>query len=236
MKIILCFMAVVAVVGLLVGRSQAGSKIGVIVVDVQGDFTEWKAGSLAVSGTDEAYVRQVEMATRRLKEAGFLIFATQDWHPPNHISFYTNHPGKKPFEVIDLDGRKQVLWPPHCVQGTEGAKILVDNNLFRAIVQKGRDPRYDSYSGFQDDGGQKTEMDTILRLNGIETVVVYGIATDYCVKATALDAVKAGYKVIVVEELCRGVAPDTIQKALKEMRSAGVLIMERLDIERIKGM
>lgn len=236
MKIILCFMAVVAVVGLLVGRSQAGSKIGVIVVDVQGDFTEWKAGSLAVSGTDEAYVRQVEMATKRLKEAGFLIFATQDWHPPNHISFYTNHPGKKPFEVIDLDGRKQVLWPPHCVQGTEGAKILVDNNLFRAIVQKGRDPRYDSYSGFQDDGGQKTEMDTILRLNGIETVVVYGIATDYCVKATALDAVKAGYKVIVVEELCRGVAPDTIQKALKEMRSAGVLIMERLDIERIKGM
>ncbi|RLA96061.1 MAG: bifunctional nicotinamidase/pyrazinamidase [Deltaproteobacteria bacterium] len=220
----------------MVERSRAGSKIGVIVVDVQGDFTEWKEGSLAVSGTDEAYVRQVEEATRKLRDAGFLIFATQDWHPPNHVSFYTNHPGKKPFEVIDVDGRKQVLWPPHCVQGTEGARILVDNNLFRAVVQKGRDPRYDSYSGFQDDGGQKTEMDTILRLNGIETVVVYGIATDYCVKATALDAAKAGYKVIVVKELCRGVAPDTIEKALKEMRSAGVLIVERLDIERIKGM
>ncbi len=236
MKIVLGIVVVLVVVGLMVERSRAGSKIGVIVVDVQGDFTEWKEGSLAVSGTDEAYVRQVEEATRKLRDAGFLIFATQDWHPPNHVSFYTNHPGKKPFEVIDVDGRKQVLWPPHCVQGTEGARILVDNNLFRAVVQKGRDPRYDSYSGFQDDGGQKTEMDTILRLNGIETVVVYGIATDYCVKATALDAAKAGYKVIVVKELCRGVAPDTIEKALKEMRSAGVLIVERLDIERIKGM
>ena len=236
MKIVLGIVVVLVVVGLMVERSRAGSKIGVIVVDVQGDFTEWKEGSLAVSGTDEAYVRQVEEATRKLRDAGFLIFATQDWHPPNHVSFYTNHPGNKPFEVIDVDGRKQVLWPPHCVQGTEGARILVDNNLFRAVVQKGRDPRYDSYSGFQDDGGQKTEMDTILRLNGIETVVVYGIATDYCVKATALDAAKAGYKVIVVKELCRGVAPDTIEKALKEMRSAGVLIVERLDIERIKGM
>jgi len=236
MKIVLGIVVVLVVVGLMVERSRAGSKIGVIVVDVQGDFTEWKEGSLAVSGTDEAYVRQVEEATRKLRDAGFFIFATQDWHPPNHVSFYTNHPGKKPFEVIDVDGRKQVLWPPHCVQGTEGARILVDNNLFRAAVQKGRDPRYDSYSGFQDDGGQKTEMDTILRLNGIETVVVYGIATDYCVKATALDAAKAGYKVIVVKELCRGVAPDTIEKALKEMRSAGVLIVERLDIERIKGM
>ncbi len=236
MKIVLGIVVVLVVVGLMVERSRAGSKIGVIVVDVQGDFTEWKEGSLAVSGTDEAYVRQVEEATRKLRDAGFLIFATQDWHPPNHVSFYTNHPGKKPFEVIDVDGRKQVLWPPHCVQGTEGARILVDNNLFRAVVQKGRDPRYDSYSGFQDDGGQKTEMDTILRLNGIETVVVYGIATDYCVKATALDAAKAGYKVIVVKELCRGVAPDTIEKALKEMRSAGVMIVERLDIERIKGM
>lgn len=223
--------------GLIVGaRAQAAGGFGVIVVDVQGDFTEWKKGSLAVPGTDEAYVHQVEEATRKLKDAGFLIFATQDWHPPDHISFYTNHPGKKPFEVIEIDGRKQVLWPPHCVQGTEGARILVDNNLFRAVVQKGRDPRYDSYSGFQDDGGQKTEMDTILKLNEIKKLVVYGIATDYCVRATALDAARAGYRVIVVKELCRGVAPDTIEKALKEMQNAGVVIMDRLDIEKIKSL
>ncbi len=223
--------------GLIVGaRAQTVGGLGVIVVDVQGDFTEWKKGSLAVSGTDEAYVHQVEEATRKLKDAGFLIFATQDWHPPDHISFYTNHPGKKPFEVIEIDGRKQVLWPPHCVQGTEGARILVDNNLFRAVVQKGRDPRYDSYSGFQDDGGQKTEMDTILKLNGIKKLVVYGIATDYCVRATALDAARAGYRVVVVKELCRGVAPDTIEEALKEMQDAGVVIMDRLDIEEIKNL
>lgn len=223
--------------GLMAGAgAQAAGGLGVIVVDVQGDFTEWKEGSLAVPGTDEAYVRQVEEATRKLKDAGFLIFATQDWHPPDHISFYTNHPGKKPFEVIEIDGRKQVLWPPHCVQGTEGARILVDNSLFRAVVQKGRDPRYDSYSGFQDDGGQRTEMDTILKLNGIKKLVVYGIATDYCVRATALDAARAGYKVIVIKELCRGVAPDTIEKALKEMRDAGVVIMDRLDIEKIKSL
>ena len=230
------FLAVLAMGVLMVVAARATGEIGVIVVDVQGDFTEWKKGSLAVPGTDETFVRQVQEATQRLKDAGFLIFATQDWHPPNHISFYTNHPGKKPFEVIEIEGRKQVLWPPHCVQGTEGARILVDNNLFRAVVQKGRDPRYDSYSGFQDDGGQKTEMDTVLKLNGIKKVVVYGIATDYCVKATALDAAKAGYKVIVVKELCRGVAPDTSAKAIEEMRKAGVVVMEKLDIEKIKGI
>ena len=110
MKIVLGIVVVLVVVGLVVERSRAGSKIGVIVVDVQGDFTEWKEGSLAVSGTDEAYVRQVEEVTRKLRDAGFLIFATQDWHPPNHISFYTNHPGKKPFEVIEIEGRKPVSY------------------------------------------------------------------------------------------------------------------------------
>ncbi len=230
------FLAVLVIGVLMVVAARATGEIGVIVVDVQGDFTEWKKGSLAVPGTNEAFVRQVQEATRKLKDAGFLIFATQDWHPPNHISFYTNHPEKKPFEVIEIEGGKQVLWPPHCVQGTEGARILVDNNLFRAVVQKGRDSRYDSYSGFQDDGGQKTEMDTVLKLNGIKKAVVYGIATDYCVKATALDAAKAGYKVIVVKELCRGVAPDTSAKAIEEMRKAGVVVMEKLDIEKIKGI
>ena len=201
---------------------------GVIVVDVQGDFTEWKEGSLAVPGTDSTYVNLLQEATRRLKEAGFLIFATQDWHPPDHISFYTNHPGKKPLEVIEIEGRRQVLWPPYCVQGTEGAMILLDNNLFRAVIQKGRDPRYDSYSGFHDDGGQRTEMDTVLKINGIKEVVIYGLATDYCVRATALDAKEAGYQVTLIKELCRGVAPDSTAKAIEEMERAGIRVLERL--------
>ncbi len=214
----------------------AAGKIGVIVVDVQGDFTLWKSGSLAVPGSDEAYVKKVEQATQSLKEAGFLIFGSQDWHPMEHISFYTNHPGKKPFETIQIDNRTQVLWPPHCVQGTENARVLVDNNLFLAIVKKGQDPRFDSYSAFQDDGGRKTEMNSILKRNEIGTVVVYGIATDYCVRATALDALANGYKVILIEDLCMGVAPDTSAKALESMEKKGIIAMKGLDIAKIKGL
>ncbi len=204
-------------------------KTGVIVVDIQGDFTTWKNGSLAVNGTDEAFIKKVEEATRKLKQAGYIIFGTQDWHPANHVSFYTNHPGKKPFEAIRIDGRTQILWPPHCVQGTENARVLIDNNLFLAIVKKGQDPRYDSYSGFQDDGGAKTEMDEILKRNGIKKVIVYGIATDYCVKATAIDAAEAGYQVAVVESLCRGVAPDTSKAAIAEMKAKGIKIVKTLE-------
>ncbi len=164
------------------------AKIGVIVVDVQGDFTKFKNGSLAVEGTDEAYVKAVGENTKKLKTAGYPIFATQDWHPANHASFFTNHKGKKAFEVIKLHGKDQVLWPPHCVQKTPGAEILLDNKLFKAVVKKGMDPQYDSYSGFQDDGGKKTEMDKLLKKGKIKKLVVYGIATDYCVRATVLDA------------------------------------------------
>ena len=210
-------------------------KIGVIVVDIQGDFTKLKNGSLAVEGTDEAYMKTVEENTRKLKEAGFPIFATQDWHPADHVSFFTNHQGKKAFDVIKLNGRDQVLWPPHCVQNTPGAEILLDKKLFKAVVRKGMDPQYDSYSGFQDDGGKKTDMDKLLKKDGIKKVVLYGIATDYCVRATALHAIAAGYKVIVIRNLCRGVAPDTSQKAIEEIKAKGVVVLDDLDLEKIIG-
>jgi nicotinamidase/pyrazinamidase len=209
-------------------------KIGVIVVDVQGDFTEFKKGSLAVVGTEEAYIRAVDENTKKLNAAGFPIYATQDWHPPNHASFFTNHKGKKPFDVIQHHGKDQVLWPPHCVQKTPGAEVLLDNKLFKAIVKKGMDPQYDSYSGFQDDGGKKTEMDLILEKDGINTLVVYGIATDYCVRATAMDAAAAGYRVVMIKNLSRGVAPETSQKAIDEMKAKGVVILNDLDLHKIK--
>lgn len=208
----------------------AGKKVGVIVVDLQGDFTTFKKGSLAVNGTDEAFVTKVKEATQMLSDKGYPIYGTQDWHPAEHVSFFSNHDGKKPFEAIEIDGRTQVLWPPHCVQGTENARVLVDNNLFLAIVKKGMDKRYDSYSGFQDDGGAKTEMIQILKRNGVTDLIVYGIATDYCVKATAMDAAAAGFKVTVVEGLCKGVAPDTTAGALEEMKAAGITIIEELEI------
>ena len=215
---------------------SAEGKIGAIVVDMQGDFTTVKKGSLAVNGTDAPFVQKVEKATKELAEHGFVIFATQDWHPAEHVSFFTNHEGKKPFELIQVNGKPQVLWPPHCIQGTENARILVDNNLFIAVVKKGKDTRYDSYSGFQDDGGAETEMSKILKRNGIQKVVVYGLATDYCVKATALDAKKAGFKVIVVEDLCKGVAPETTEKALKEMKAAGVKVIKTMDLKEIRDL
>ncbi len=209
--------------------TTSGKKIGVIVVDMEGDFTTWKNGSLAVEGTDQAFVAKVQKATETLKEKGYPIFATQDWHPADHVSFCSNHAGKEPYETIQVEGRTQVLWPPHCVQDTENAKVLLDNDLFVAIVQKGKDKRYDSYSGFQDDGGAKTELNRILKENGIKELLVYGIATDYCVKATAIDAADAGYKVTVVEGLSKGVAPDTTAAALDEMKAKGIILVKELE-------
>jgi nicotinamidase/pyrazinamidase len=205
-------------------------KIGVIVVDLQGDFTTYKNGSLAVAGTDEAFVNKVQKVTQELSAKGYPIFGTQDWHPGDHISFFSNHAGKKPFEAMQIEGRTQVLWPPHCVQGTENARVIVDNNLFLAIVKKGKDKRFDSYSGFQDDGGAKTEMNRILMKNGIKELIVYGIATDYCVKATAIDAAAAGFKVTVIEGLSKGVAPDSTAKALEEMKAKGITIKTDLEM------
>ena len=211
-------------------KGPGEQKAGVIVVDVQGDFTTCKNGSLAAAGTDKAFINKVQEATAKLSGCGYPVFGTQDWHPPDHISFFTNHPGKRAFETIQLEGRTQVLWPPHCVQGTENAEILVDNSLFLAIVKKGQDKQYDSYSGFQDDGGARTEMNQILQQYGIKELIVYGIATDYCVKATAIDASAAGYEVTVIESLSKGVAPDTTARALKEMEAKGITIKKGLDL------
>jgi nicotinamidase/pyrazinamidase len=111
----------------------------------------------------------------------------------------------------------------------------LDSKLFKAVVKKGMDPQYDSYSGFQDDGGKKTEMDKLLKKDKIKKLVVYGIATDYCVRATVLDAVAGGYKVIMIKNLSRGVAPDTSQKAIEEMKAKGVVVLDDVDLEKIKA-
>jgi nicotinamidase/pyrazinamidase len=215
----------------------SAGKTGVIVVDFQADFTTYRNGSLAVPDSGEDYIQKVRSATKALSAAGFTIFATLDWHPSNHISFYTSHPGTKPFETLTLpDGRTQVMWPPHCVQGTPGAENLIDPAHINYVIHSATDPDFESYSGFRDDGGGDTGLDDLLKKEGITTVVIYGIATDYCVKATALDAVKAGYRVVLVKELCRGVAPDTSQAALKEMETAGIDFMETFDLEAIKHL
>jgi nicotinamidase/pyrazinamidase len=180
----------------------------IIVVDIQADFTEYRHGSLPVPNTDAAYVQLVNAETTRLHQAGFHIYATQDWHPANHVSFS--------------------LWPPHCIANTPGAELLLDENLFTAITHKGTDPEYDSYSGFKDDHNRPTDLNKQLQKNHIKTIVIYGLATDYCVQATAIDGIKTGYEVIVLKDLCRGVNPATTEKALAAMEELGIKLM--LDI------
>jgi nicotinamidase/pyrazinamidase len=196
---------------------------GVIVVDVQADFTELKSGSLAVPGTDAQYVSDVETATRRYLDQGHFVYFTQDWHPADHVSFFTNNPGTEPLQVIEIEGRPQVMWPPHCVQDTSGAEILIAAEGAIKTVRKGMNAKFDSYSGFADDGGSKTELDDFLLKDGIKRLFIYGLATDYCVKATVLDARKAGYQVELILDLCRGVSPETTESAIKEMKENGVI-------------
>jgi nicotinamidase/pyrazinamidase len=198
---------------------------GVIVVDVQADFTELKSGSLAVPGTDAQYISTVQRSSQRFLQQGLRLYFTQDWHPADHISFYTNNPGTQPLQIKEIDGRPQVMWPPHCVQNTPGAMILITADGPTETVRKGMDPKFDSYSGFADDGGHKTELGNLLQKDGIKKVLVYGLATDYCVKATALDAIEAGYRVDLILDLCRGVNPDTTASALEEMEARGVAII-----------
>ncbi|MBW1713497.1 MAG: bifunctional nicotinamidase/pyrazinamidase [Deltaproteobacteria bacterium] len=215
----------------------AGGNVAVVVVDVQGDFTTAHKGSLAVDGTDEAFLKTVAQATADLKKAGLPIYATQDWHPADHMSFAANNEGKKPFETLKLkDGRVQVMWPVHCVQGSAGAELLLDKSLFTKVIQKGTDSNYDSYSGFKDDGGAKTGLDKTLKDAGIKTLIVYGIATDYCVKATVMDGLAAGYKVVVIQNLCRGVAPETSEAAWAEMKKAGAELWPSLDLAKVKSL
>lgn len=198
----------------------------VIVVDVQADFTELKSGSLAVPDTDAEYISSVQKSTQQFSQQGLRIYFTQDWHPPNHVSFFTNNPGTEPLQIKEIDGRPQVMWPPHCVQDTPGADILITADGPFRTVRKGIDPLHDSYSGFADDGGIKTELNSLLQKEGIKKVFVYGLATDYCVKATAIDAIDAGYEVDLILDLCRGVSPDTTDSAIKEMEAKGVAILK----------
>lgn len=196
------------------------SKRALIIVDVQNDFVP--GGALAVPEGD-----QVAPVINELQKNFDLVVATQDWHPRNHGSFAANHFGRKPGEVIDLNGLPQILWPVHCVQDTKGAEFLteLDTSRVARVFQKGTDAGIDSYSGVFDNGHRKsTGLGNYLREQGVTEVFVAGLATDYCVKFTALDCAKLGFKTHVVAAGCRGVnlKPDDSKNALEELRRAGV--------------
>ncbi len=193
-----------------------------IVVDVQPDFLP--GGPLAVPDGDAV----VPVIGRLVGRFG-LVVATQDWHPRGHGSFAASHPGKRPGDVVDLHGLAQVLWPTHCVQGTPGAALAPGawSDRVEAIFRKGTDPAVDSYSGLFDNGHRKrTGLADYLRGRGVTAVAVCGLATDYCVKFTALDAAAEGFAVVLVEDACRGVdlRPGDVARAVEQVRAAGVRV------------
>lgn len=194
-----------------------------ILVDLQNDFLP--GGALPVPHGDE-----VIPLANRLQSAFPLVVATQDWHPANHGSFASNHPGKQPGDRIELGGLPQVLWPVHCVQNTPGAAFApgLDPTRITRVFPKGTDPEIDSYSGFFDNGHRKaTGLGDYLRERGVTHVTLLGLATDYCVRATALDARSLAFDVTLVADACRGVelAPGDCARAIEEMRAAGLRIV-----------
>ncbi len=196
--------------------------MALIVVDLQNDFLP--GGALPVPRGDE-----VVAVANRLIPRYPLVVATQDWHPPDHGSFASRHPGHRVGERIDLDGIEQVLWPDHCVQGTRGAEFVdgLDVAAIHRVIRKGTDPAVDSYSGFFDNGRRRsTGLDGLLREQGVTEVHLVGLATDYCVKYTALDGRSLGFSVTVFREGVRAVDlhPGDGDRALREMADAGVRV------------
>lgn len=194
-----------------------------IVVDVQNDFCP--GGALAVKEGDE-----VVPEINRWRSKFPLVVFTQDWHPKNHGSFASNHPGKKPGEFVTLGGLQQILWPDHCVQKTRGAEFHDDLQMSPSdpIFQKGTDAGIDSYSAFYDNAHRKsTGLADFLRDRKVDEVFVGGLATDYCVLFSALDAIHEGFRVSVIEAACRGVdlQPGDSAAAIQKMWQAGAKIL-----------
>ncbi len=190
-----------------------------IVIDIQNDFCP--DGALAVAEGDAIIGRVNELM------ADFpVVVLTQDWHPPNHSSFASNHPGKAAFESIEMPYGAQTLWPDHCIQGSEGAQFHPSLNTVAAdiIIRKGFRPAIDSYSAFfENDRTTPTGLDGYLKVRGVRAVTLVGLATDYCVAYSALDAVRLGYHATVLLEACRGInLGGSLARMIEEMRAHGV--------------
>jgi nicotinamidase/pyrazinamidase len=199
-----------------------------ILVDLQNDFMP--GGALAVRDGDQV-VPVANRAQRRFE----LVLATQDWHPPDHSSFAANHPGRRVGEVVEIDGLEQILWPVHCVRNTPGACLVsgLQTQPVRKIFYKGTDPSIDSYSAFFDNAHRKgTGLGDYLREQGVGRVSLMGLATDYCVLASALDACELGFETTLIEDGFRGVELQTgdTARSIRKMREAGVRVVRSGDL------
>jgi nicotinamidase/pyrazinamidase len=199
-----------------------------LVIDVQNCFIP--GGSLAVKGGDE-----IVPLINQIAKAFENVVITQDWHTPDHVSFASSHPGKKPFEMMKLGYGDQVLWPDHCVQGTEGAAVSKDLSIPQAqlVIRKGFHKDVDSYSAFLEaDRKTETGLAGYLKGRGIKRVFLVGLATDYCVAWSALDARRFGFEAAVIEDACRGIDLNgSVAKAWADMKAAGVQRVQSGDIQ-----
>ncbi len=230
---ILAGLATTAIAAVVSRQAWAAASIKVddtsalLVIDVQNCFLP--GGSLAVKDGE-----QVIPVINRIAKGFANVVMTQDWHTPGHISFASVHAGKKPFETIDLAYGKQVLWPDHCVQGTDGASLSKDLSIPQAalVIRKGFHKDVDSYSAFTEaDGKTTTGLAAYLKARQIERLFVAGLATDFCVAWTALDARKAGFETYVVEDACRGIdTQGSLAKAWTDMDKAGVKRIQSNDL------
>jgi len=203
------------------------SSDALLVVDIQNDFCP--GGALAVPGGDQI-IPLVNALQARFEH----VVLSQDWHPGGHQSFASSHPGRQPFEMIEVPYGLQVLWPDHCVQGTRGAEFHSELDTTRAklIVRKGMYPHIDSYSAFREnDRRTSTGLAGYLKELNIRRLFLCGIATDFCVKWSALDARATGFDVVVIEDACRGINVDgSLEAARSEMLEAGVRLIHADDV------
>lgn len=200
-----------------------------IVADIQNDFLP--GGSLAVKDGD-TIIPVVNILVNLFE----LVIALQDWHPANHKSFASMHPGNKPLDVIDLNGLQQTLWPDHCIQGTKGAEFSTSFNMnkIEAIFRKGTDPEIDSYSGFYDNGHRKsTGLTGYLHEKNATEVYITGLAADFCVYLTAMDSLSEKFTTIIVEDATKPINAGNWKTAMKVFVSKGGKIIQSTDLDTI---
>ena len=197
-----------------------------IIADIQNDFLP--GGSLAVKDGDV-----IIPVVNRLAHLFDLVIALQDWHPANHKSFASMHPGKKPLDIIDLNGLQQTLWPDHCIQGSKGAEFSTsfDMNKVEAVFRKGTDPEIDSYSGFYDNGHRKsTGLAGYLREKKVSEVYVTGLAGDFCVYLTAMDSLAGKFATFIIEDATRPINAENFKIEMQNFIAKGGKIIQSTEI------